>query len=117
MMPRGWLGIARKALEPVETIIEKEVVREVVVPDFAKQEELNRKLTLAEDELKQKSNLLSTVTHELKTPLNAILGFSEIMQTERFGALGDERYVTYAVRGPAFSRSPAQWAFPCPRPS
>lgn len=96
MMPRGWLGIARKALEPVETIIEKEVVREVVVPDFAKQEELSRKLTMAEDELKQKSTLLSTVTHELKTPLNAILGFSEIMQTERFGALGDERYVTYA---------------------
>ena len=96
MTPRGWLGIGRAALEPVETIIEKEVVREIVVPDFSKQEELNRDLVAAQDELKLKSNLLSTVAHELKTPLNAILGFSEIMQTERFGELGDERYVKYA---------------------
>lgn len=96
MTPRGWLGIARRALDPVETIIEKEVVREVMVPDFTKQEELTRELTAVQDELKLKSNLLSTVAHELKTPLNAILGFSEIMQSERYGALGDERYQKYA---------------------
>jgi two-component system cell cycle sensor histidine kinase PleC len=36
------------------------------------------------------------MSHELRTPLNAINGFSEIMLSEMFGPLGDQRYKGYA---------------------
>ncbi len=36
------------------------------------------------------------MSHELYTPLNAIIGFSEILTTELFGSLGNDRYREYA---------------------
>jgi signal transduction histidine kinase len=42
-----------------------------------------------------KADMLARISHEIRTPLNAIIGFSEVMIGERFGALGNERYVEY----------------------
>ena len=42
------------------------------------------------------SEFLDNMSHELRTPLNAIIGFAEILDTERFGALGSPRYRQYA---------------------
>ena len=41
------------------------------------------------------TDLMARVSHDLRTPLNAVMGFSEIMALELFGPLGDERYQDY----------------------
>jgi signal transduction histidine kinase len=43
-----------------------------------------------------KSQFLANMSHEVRTPLNAVLGFSELLMSEAFGPLGDERYRGYA---------------------
>lgn len=40
--------------------------------------------------------LLADLGHELKTPLNAILGFADAMKEESFGPLGHDKYREYA---------------------
>jgi signal transduction histidine kinase len=43
-----------------------------------------------------KTRLLMSMSHHLKTPLNAVIGFSEMIEGERLGPIGDKRYVRYA---------------------
>lgn len=44
---------------------------------------------------KTKTDFIAKLVHEMRNPLNAIVGFSEIMQQARFGPLGDKRYEGY----------------------
>lgn len=49
----------------------------------------------AENSSNSKSEFLAKISHEIRTPLNAIIGFSELMMEQRFGPIGNERYVGY----------------------
>lgn len=50
---------------------------------------------LAEQANKVKSNFLATMSHEFRTPLNAILGFSEIIKSGALGGIDNEKYQEY----------------------
>jgi PAS domain S-box-containing protein len=57
--------------------------------------ELREARRLADRAANGKADMLARISHEVRAPLNAILGFAEVMIGERFGALGNERYVEY----------------------
>jgi signal transduction histidine kinase len=42
-----------------------------------------------------KSDFLARLSHEIRNPLTAIIGFSELMLQERFGPIGNDRYRQY----------------------
>ena len=57
--------------------------------------ELREARRLADRTANAKADLLARISHEIRAPLNAIIGFAEVMIGERFGSLGNDRYVEY----------------------
>ncbi|ABD06179.1 PAS/PAC sensor signal transduction histidine kinase [Rhodopseudomonas palustris HaA2] len=57
--------------------------------------ELDQVRKLADRAAGAKADVLARLSHEIRMPLNAIIGFAEVMIEERFGALGNERYADY----------------------
>ena len=64
----------------------------------AELEEQNRRIARA---ARQKTMFLSTMSHELQTPLNAICGFADLLAEERAGVLNDKqrKYVAHIRNG------------------
>lgn len=58
---------------------------------------LRRALQAAECANEMKSAFLAAMSHELKTPLNAVLGFAEMLKAEMRGPIGHDAYREYAI--------------------
>ncbi len=69
---------------------------EDVTEKFEQDRALRVALRQAEIANKMKAAFLAAMSHELKTPLNAVLGFSEIIRDEILGPVGHEAYRDYA---------------------
>jgi PAS domain S-box-containing protein len=57
--------------------------------------EVQQARRLAERAANAKADMVARISHEVRAPLNAIIGFSEVMIGEWLGSLGNERYVEY----------------------
>jgi len=68
---------------------------ESLAASYARLEEQNRELAEANEQLKEldrlKSNFLATVSHELKTPLTSIIGYSEMLHEALAGPVNEEQ--------------------------
>ncbi|MBM3571097.1 MAG: PAS domain-containing sensor histidine kinase, partial [Alphaproteobacteria bacterium] len=75
--------------------------------DISEQKRMERELAEAKNAAdlanRSKSEFLANMSHELPTPLNAVIGFSEIIEGEMFGPVGSSRYRDYArdIKGSA----------------
>ena len=58
--------------------------------------ELEAALQTAEFANRAKTNFINHMSHEFRTPLNGILGLSEMIASEMFGPIGNDRYKEYA---------------------
>jgi len=72
---------------------------EGTVEDVTQQREsedaTRRALIETQEAVRAKAAFLAAMSHELKTPLNAILGFSDLIQQELFGPINEPRYRSY----------------------
>jgi PAS domain S-box-containing protein len=66
-----------------------------VTAEIRAQQALNEAKELADLANRAKSDFLANMSHEFRTPLNSILGFSEIIKDKLFGNASD-KYVDYA---------------------
>lgn len=60
-------------------------------------EALRSALRMTEQANQSKSNFLAMMSHEFRTPLNAILGFSDMIRRQVFGPIENQSYTEYAT--------------------
>jgi signal transduction histidine kinase len=62
-----------------------------VTPDRRAERELRDTRDAAEKASKAKTGFLSNMSHEMRTPLNSILGFARVLDNEQFGKLNERQ--------------------------
>jgi PAS domain S-box-containing protein len=95
---RIWISENARAVRDWSgTLICYEGTVEDVTQKFEAERVLRAALRQAELANRAKAAFLAAMSHELKTPLNAVLGFSEIIRDELLGPVSQAAYRDYAV--------------------
>ncbi len=76
-------------------VIEMVAVTRDITAQYDSLLSLEEAKVMAEEANKVKSNFLATMSHEFRTPLNAILGFSEIIKSGSLGKIENPKYEEY----------------------
>ena len=95
----------RKALELQlnEKNIDLSLSTNAHLRELARADALNQQLAESNQRLMEalhiKSDFLTNMNHEFRTPLNSVIGFSDILQRQKFGAINQKQqeYVSYII--------------------
>ncbi|MFD2206464.1 sensor histidine kinase [Kiloniella antarctica] len=85
------LKLRIEELNEAETLLESQVK---FLRNFA--QNLDEARQKAQSAVRSKNQFLSNMSYELRSPLNTVIGFSQIMSQEMFGPLDNPRYKEYA---------------------
>lgn len=72
------------------------VVLENIHENILAQNTLQKARQEAELALRSRSEFLANMSHDLRTPLNAVIGFSQMITSEMFGKIDNPHYADYA---------------------
>lgn len=90
------MGVSR---DLTELRLRDEEVKRLHVELSSRYAELEYQKTLAEAANKAKSEFLANMSHEFNTPLNSIMGFSQLLKSGQLGSLNErqEKYLNYIM--------------------
>jgi PAS domain S-box-containing protein len=86
---------ARTVTDDDEQFLFYEGTVEDITEKRQSEEATRRALRETQEAARQKGAFLAAMSHELKTPLNAVIGFADLMRQELFGPIENDRYRTY----------------------